>query len=233
MSTPEENINNQVRRPKVLKRSPYYEYLPKQSAPSKTIPMQPRQTATSNQSAPPAQATLATDQMAGNIDKIRSVIFGDQMRDYDKKFNRLEERMTQDITDLREETREHFSSLEAHITRELDSLVNRLRTEQDERTTGAQEMQRELRQLTQDLDQKLSQLDNSTSETQRDLRQQILDQSKSLREEMRQKFQEMIHCLENESEELKANKVGRALMANLLTEMAVRLNNEFEMEVEG
>ena len=39
----------------------------------------------------------------GNVDKIRDILFGSQMRDYDKKFARIEERLLKETADLREE----------------------------------------------------------------------------------------------------------------------------------
>ena len=34
---------------------------------------------------------------AGNVDKIREILFGGQMRAYDKRFSRLEERLTKEV----------------------------------------------------------------------------------------------------------------------------------------
>ena len=46
--------------------------------------------------------------MAGgaSIDKVRDILFGVQMRDYDKRFARLEERMLKDTSDLKDDVRE-------------------------------------------------------------------------------------------------------------------------------
>ena len=43
---------------------------------------------------------------AGNLDKVRDLIFGGQMRDYDRKFARLEERLAKETADLRDEREE-------------------------------------------------------------------------------------------------------------------------------
>jgi len=41
---------------------------------------------------------------AGNVDQIRDIIFGAQMRDYEKRFIRLEERLLSESDSLRGET---------------------------------------------------------------------------------------------------------------------------------
>src|ERR671917_1688161 len=38
-----------------------------------------------------------------NIDQLREIIFGGQMREYEKRFARMEERVAKELTDVREE----------------------------------------------------------------------------------------------------------------------------------
>lgn len=178
----------------------------------------------------PSSAAQTMDVTSGNIDKIRNIIFGDQMRNYEKKFKRMEDRLNQELTDIREETRRQFASLETHISKEIDSLVNRLKTEQDERTQSVREVVQELEELARDLDQKLTRMDHHANETQRELRQQLLDQSKALRDELRQKSHELTVALENETQELADDKVSRSALASLLTEVAMQLNSEMNNE---
>ena len=39
---------------------------------------------------------------AGNVDKIRDILFGSQMRDYETRFARLEETLAKEISDMLE-----------------------------------------------------------------------------------------------------------------------------------
>jgi len=50
-----------------------------------------------------------------NVDKIRDILFGSQMRDYDKRFGRLEDRLIKDAESLREEMKKRFETLEAFV----------------------------------------------------------------------------------------------------------------------
>ena len=68
-----------------------------------------------------------------NVDKIRDILFGSQMRDYDKRFGRLEDRLIKDAESLREEMKKRFETLEAFVQKELESLGLRLKTEKSER----------------------------------------------------------------------------------------------------
>lgn len=67
---------------------------------------------------------------AGNIDKIRDILFGAHIRDFEKRMARVEERLMKESSDLREELRRRFDSLESFTKRKLsrwriDSEQNR------------------------------------------------------------------------------------------------------------
>ena len=165
----------------------------------------------------------------GNIDKIREILFGGQMRGYEKRFSRLEERMLKESTDLRDETRKRFDALEAFVKGEFEALTARLQTEQRTRDESIQSLSRELQGADQALERKLTQMDEQTTRGLRDLRQQILDQSKNLSEEIRQKHAELVALVEREAAELGSAKTDRAALASLFTEVALRLNDDFKI----
>src|SRR3979409_1479285 len=76
----------------------------------------------------------------GNIDKIREILFGIQMRDYEKRFARLEERLLKESGDLREEAKKRFDSLELYIKHEMEALTERLTAEQHARTESLEQL---------------------------------------------------------------------------------------------
>jgi hypothetical protein len=165
----------------------------------------------------------------GNIDKIREILFGVQMRDNEKRFSRIEERLLKESADLREETRKRFETLEAFVRNEFEALSDRLKSEQQTRDESAQNLSRDIQETGKALEKKLAQFDEQTTRSQRDLRQQILDQSKNLSDEIRQKYNELQSLLEREVAELGHAKTDRASLAALFTEVSLRLNNEFKI----
>src|SRR5688572_33093190 len=78
----------------------------------------------------------------GNIDKVRDILFGGQMRDYERRFNRLDERLLQESADLREDVRKRISALEQFVKQETESLADRINAEHDERTDPTKERSR-------------------------------------------------------------------------------------------
>ena len=161
-----------------------------------------------------------------NLEKIRDILFGAQAADFEKKFARLEERLLKETADSRAETKKRFDSLETFIRKEVESLAERLRGEQEERMDAGKDLSRELRETAKGLEKKLAGLDEQTTRSQRELRQQILDQSKALTEEIRTRIRESATALSKEIKELRAEKTDRTALAGLFTEAAMRLTNE-------
>ena len=170
-----------------------------------------------------------TPAAGGNVDKIREIIFGGQMRDYERKFSRLEERLSKEASDLREDGRRRLDALENFFKQELEALGERLRAEQRVREESAQSQSQALRDTGQTLERKLAQFEEQTARGQRELRQQVLDQSKTLGEEIRQKHDDLRALLEREVAALGNDKTDRAALASLFTEVALRLSNEFSL----
>jgi len=163
---------------------------------------------------------------SGNIDKVRDILFGGQMRDYDRRFNRLEERLVQETAELKDDVRRRLAALEQFVKGEAASLAERIKTESDERTDATKDLSRELRDQAKAFEKKASVLDDQIGRGQRELRQQILELHQQMTDDLRQKIDDVLARLGRESAELRHDKADRATLAALLTEMAMRLNNE-------
>ncbi len=172
---------------------------------------------------------VGTDLAGGNLDKIREILFGTQLRNYEKRLARVEERLVKESTELKDEIRRRFDSLESYIKREVESLSDSLKLEQRERGEVVQDLSRELKDNTKILEKKFVQLDDQAIKIQRDLSQQILDKSKFLADDIQRKYEELLATLEQEVQELRSDKTDRATLASFFTEAAMRLNNEFKI----
>ena len=171
-------------------------------------------------------ASVSVEGAGGNLEKIRDILFGAQVQDFDKRFQRLEDRLLKETSDARAETKKRFDALEAFLKKEVDSLSERIKTEQAERTESGKEISKELREAARNLEKKLAQLDDVTSKAQRELRQQILDQSKALTDEIRGRIRETATALTRELRELRSEKTDRSALATLFTDAAMRLSSD-------
>ncbi len=164
-----------------------------------------------------------------NVDKIRDIIFGSQMRDYEKRFARLDERLTADAQALREDTKKRLDALEAFVQKEVDSLSQRLRGEKSERSEALKELTREMRDTAKTIEKGISQIDDQLAKEAAALRSQLLEQSKQLAAEIESKHRAASSALDREAQSLRTDKADREALADLFTEMAMRMRNELKL----
>jgi DNA anti-recombination protein RmuC len=165
----------------------------------------------------------------GNVDKIRDILFGSQMRDYEARFNALEQTLLKETSEIRETSRRRFDQLENYIKSEFEAIQTRLKAERDDRTDMASQHSREQKELSESFSRRLRDLDDRSAGVERDLRSQLLRISQDLGDELRTGHNDITSVFEKRVQELRHAKTDRASLAALFTEVALRLNNQFEI----
>ena len=157
-----------------------------------------------------------TQQAAGaqSVDKIREILFGNQMQDYEKRFARLEDGLHKKITELRDTTTKRLDSLETFIKNEIEALSDRLKNEQSLRDASVKKLSTEFKDSMQLLSKSVEQLQEKQSKDTRDFRQQLLDASKELSSEIVAKHDQADKALKQAFEELNEDKVARTTLSD-------------------
>lgn len=174
----------------------------------------------------PTDGSGSAEQGAGNVDKIRDILFGSQIKNYEARFARLEDTLARETTELKDTMRRRFESVEGFFRKEAETLSARLKAEKEERNEGLKSIARDLKSASDTLSKKILELDNKTAEEHSGLRQELMQESRKLLEEIRQKSDSLTALVERRADELRDRKVDRAAMASLLTEMAVQLSED-------
>jgi DNA repair exonuclease SbcCD ATPase subunit len=181
----------------------------------------------SSPAARPADGKAVPDELsAGSLDKVRDILFGAQVRDADRRFVRLEERIAKESAELKEDVRKRLSALEQFVKQELDALADRLKSEHEARADADKEQSRELRETAKGIEKKFGQVDDHLARVQRELRQQLLEAQQKLGDEIQRQSQENLARLAREASDLRTEKVDRSALAAMLTELAMRLTTE-------
>ena len=87
---------------------------------------------------------------AGNVEQIRDILFGVQMRDYERRFSDLEARLTQEAATLRDDIRARFDALELAMRQQFNALSESLGNERDNRTGAVNKVSDDVRVLRDD-----------------------------------------------------------------------------------
>ncbi|TFI50977.1 hypothetical protein BLD44_028760 [Mastigocladus laminosus UU774] len=160
-----------------------------------------------------------------SLDKVRDILFGGQMRELEKKFTRLEDRLIKECASLRDETKKRLDYLENYIKNEIEAVNSQVKTEQSKREEAITILSEDQKGINLSIERKLSQFDEQTATKTRELREQLLSQSQSLQDDIRQKYEEILALLQQESQEIRAEKTDRSTLAAMFTELAIRLNS--------
>lgn len=171
-------------------------------------------------------AVLDGSEDGGNIDKIRDILFGNQVRDFDRRFSRTEDQVIKVTSDLREEVFKRLDAIEQFFKEELATLKDRIKTETDKRTDAGRQMREKLKDVAETMERSIQATEDKFSEKSSDLRQQILDQSKQLSKEIQEKYEHAGQEIQRSAERLEDSKIDRSALAEYLMEVAMRLSNQ-------
>ena len=179
---------------------------------------------------PVAAAQLGDGSLPGGevvgVDKIRELLFGNQMQDYDRRFSKLEERFLQRFKDIESETGRNLSVFESNAKKQVESLVGQLREEKDLRADADKEIERTLREHNQALEKRLRAMSDQLSQLERDMADRLTQEAQSLREEIKRRNDDLQRTIEKMFAELSNVKTDRNLLAGLFVEIARCLNQD-------
>lgn len=174
----------------------------------------------------------ATEPMApadtGNVDKIRDILFGAQMRDYDRRFAGLEERLLRESGELRDEVQQRLAASEQYFRGELETLAASLAGEQRERVQAVRDAMDATANVNRELSDRISTLAEQVAQQHRELRNALNDQVRQLHESLERRTQELTGALRREAFDLRTAKADRTALAAMFAEFAQRLAGDGE-----
>jgi hypothetical protein len=159
----------------------------------------------------------------GNLEKIRDILFGAQVRDHDRRFSALEQNLVKEAAALRAELTKRFDALEAFMQQEVAVLSGRLQHEQQVRGEALQHLVRDLTSLGAVVERKAADLAQQTSHSERTLRQEVMDHVTALKETILSTQDQLTDSLNRSVADLRHTKTDRTALAELLAELSQKL----------
>ncbi len=160
-----------------------------------------------------------------NVEKIRDILFGGQMQDYELRFTALENRLASAAAELREETRARLDALEAYAKKQLGSLSDRLGAERRERAEAIGSAEADAAAMSSALELRIDALDERTAADDGELRDQLLQQSKALGDDLRRVQRALSEQIDEEARALRSSTTDRQALAAMMADVAMRLSD--------
>ena len=174
----------------------------------------------------PAPALVSPLSPDESLDKVRDILFGAQSREFERRFALLEEDLLRKTAEARAEADQRLEALEAQLRQDVEQLTDRIQSEHQTRTQTINAVTTELQKLTRQLDDKITELNQHSTEAQEDIRQQLVDEAKLLSNQIEQQADNVQAALTHEVEQLDKNKLNRADISQMFSEMAKRFVGE-------
>ncbi len=173
----------------------------------------------------PDEAVAGLEESGHSLDKVRDILFGQNMRTYEERLALLERRVQDEVQQLRDNADAKFQHLESLFRKELDALGQLVKAERDERNTDVQGLQKEMQGAAEVFERRLGELDSQMKQSGDGLSNQLRDQTEALKADLQQTSSEITTRLDHEVTELRAAKPDTAALATLFAELADRLRD--------
>ncbi len=170
----------------------------------------------------------------GNIDQIRDIIFGAQLREYDNRFDKIDSDLSMMQQDMQTRTEQIKTVLSGEMRAAIDSFEKKIKSI----TLNTQEESADLRQQIDRVNRKFSSsieaLDEAIDSQTSSLREEVSQTRERLSEETRTLKTQVFEELDRRFSMLRDVKVSRDDMAEILFELGMRLKGtEFVPELKG
>ncbi|MEQ9669122.1 hypothetical protein [Coleofasciculus sp. G2-EDA-02] len=180
-------------------------------------------------------AEISKDQMRerlGNIDQIRDIIFGAQLREYDSRIDKIESNLTL----IQQEMRDRIEQTKTVYVTELRAAVDSLEKKLKSLNMTVQNENAEIRQTIDIVNKKFSgnleSLDNSLEKQTNNLHNELSETREKLQEDLRSLRAYVFEEIERRFSLINDGKIAKDDMADILFELGLRIKGtEFAPEL--
>lgn len=159
-----------------------------------------------------------------NVDKIRDILFGNQMREVEQRFANLEKSLANDLVSMRNENALQIESLKTFIESEIEILGSKLSGEEQSRIENVDELDDKVKQQVKQIDKKIGDVVKSLDKNSRDMNQKILKQSQDFSNELGGQISEARDRMDSHRQELSSAKVDKLVLSEMLNALALQVN---------
>jgi hypothetical protein len=157
-----------------------------------------------------------------SIETVRDILTGEQSREFRARFAQLEERLSREISAVREELRATFEPFKQLVRSELASLGEGL-SRQDGRMEGQGHS----------FDSKIVNAEERAAERLREVEGGVIERARQLSDDIRRRNEAVMTAVQRALRELDSRKPDRTALAAMLSELSRKLTSEASAEAQG
>ena len=166
-----------------------------------------------------------TDDVDGNVDKIRDILFGGQMREFENRLEAMEKNLAQAIERSAKDLERRFDRLDKYARREVEKLNEQIKNERKERAAELKQGEGELNNLANHVETWFTEVDEQLGTESKELRDLLQAQTEELQAQVHESHSELKDTLAKDTAELARTRLARDDLAAVLAEVAERLGH--------
>lgn len=166
-----------------------------------------------------------------NVDQIRDILFGGQMRDYERRFQEMIQKLDLEAQRLRDDFERRSGAIEKRLDEQVDKLLKQLHKEVNDRGQALDDLESRVQQAARTA---RTEVNNTMASLQQDIGrgdERLRAATAELNAAIKQLSDAATGALTGARDELRAEKVSREDLAAMLTEVALRLKGHFDLPV--
>ena len=159
----------------------------------------------------------------GDIEKVRDILFGKYVSNFEQRFADLEARLEDDVDQLKDRLTEKIAGMDEMVNISLDKLDKRIADERQSRDTELSALQDMLSKAETTLQHSISLMEDQANQDLASIKKAMETSQQELVDQVTTVQSELTQQSAAQKQELEADKVGRQALALMLDEVAIKL----------
>lgn len=157
---------------------------------------------------------------AAEVDKIREILFGQQISEYEGRFAQLEIRLAREIEAVRDDIIRRFEKVQGQVTQDFTNLSRQIGTEQKYRAEEISALNSQFRAARDELEAAVHQAAADAGAATERMQSAIEEETARQQEAVDARTRDLEHRLEQATAQLRQDKVDRSSMEALFSQLA-------------
>lgn len=168
-----------------------------------------------------------------NIDQIRNILFGDQMRVYETRLDQLEESLSTLQTELHERISSVQDTFSSDLRTAIDGLERLIKSQGLQEARERTEIMQQVEQVNRRLTTNINELNGTIQQDLVTLQDDLLSSRQKLYDEIKKLESQISNELEKRTSNLTDSKLARGDLAEMLFELGLKLNSVDKLSSDG
>jgi len=164
-----------------------------------------------------------------DVGKIRDILFGAQMAEYEQRFKTLESALERRVTAAVTDAATQHKALEERLVSEVEKLMQTSTQEASERAQAIAKLERSAHETAARIDERIAELDEHLAKENAEIRHELFESHQQVLAETKSLLATLDDVVQTSNQDLQDKKADRTELAGLFESFAQTLTRGFNI----